>query len=356
MRASISSMTASGFAAAAKVSARPFTDATKALRNSLRPTSLALILGVMIASCDGAPDREGSAANLSPEPDRLVTSLREVEGFWLVERFEDFEPSWRNQTSWRSAYVQIGNDFLTYNVGCNQSGNPAALGQDGILRDTGDGSRMQTLQGCGEVREARDGRFFAFFGSKPEVRGLGEGRILLRSDGRELILIRPNLWHRIHKPQFVEIEGRWVPQTATAYDGWGSEGFGLGDEPGVVTIGHGRITWSLCPDLPIPIRWTSDGRLAITASIEVTNCSAVARSTNNGPGAIMMMLTANPAVLRTGPDQIVLIDGSGEKGRRIDLRSEESVLNPPPPPPPPKGYKPPPLPPSPPATNGISAS
>lgn len=356
MRASISSMTASGFLVAAKVSARPFAGATNALRHSLRPTFLVLILGVMIASCDGAPDREGSAANLSSEPDRLVTSLREVEGFWLVERFEDFEPSWRNQTPWRSAYVQIGDEFLTYNVGCNQSGNPAALGKDGILRDTGDGSRMQTLQGCGDVREARDGRFFAFFGSKPEVRGLGEGRILLRSGGRELILIRPDLWHRIHKPEFAEIEGRWVPQMATAYDGWGSEGFGLGDKPGIVTIGRGRVTWSLCSDLPIPIRWTSDGRLVSTASIDVTDCSAVTRTTNNGPGAIMRMLTANPAVIRSGPDRIVLIDGSGEKGHRIDLRSEESVLTPPPPPTLPEGYKRPPIPPFPPATNGVGAS
>ena len=58
----------------------------------------------------------------------------------------------------------------------------------------------------------------------------------------------------------------------------------------------------------------------------------------------MMMLSANPAVIRTGADSIVLVDGSGEEGRRLDLRSEESVLEPPPPPPMPEGHIPPPAP------------
>ena len=313
------------------------------------------ILLLALVACKGAPEREdNAAATLWSKSTRIVTSLQEIEGFWLIERFEDFEPSWRNDTPWRSAYVQIGDSYLTYSVGCNQSGNPAFLGRDGILQDTGDGSRMQTLEGCGNAREARDSRFFAFFGSNAQIQEFDEDRVLLRSADRELILIRPERWRQIHKPELAEIEGRWVPQMSTTYDGWESEGFGFGDDSGVVTIDRKHVIWSSCPNLPIPIRWTSDGRLAAQTSFDVSDCPVVTRTTDDGPSVIMDILAANPAVIRTGLDRIVLIDGSGEKGRRIDLRSEESIINPPPPSPLPKGYDPPPIPPPPPVTNEMS--
>ena len=104
------------------------------------------------------------------------------------------------------------------------------------------------------------------------------------------------------------------------------------------------MVWSQCSDLPISIRWTREARLAAKDAIDLDDCRAVKRATTNGPRAIMTMLTANPMVIRTGPDSIVLVDGIGEKGRRIDLQSEESVLNPHKPPPIPKEYPTPPLP------------
>lgn len=316
---------------------------------SLRNTLLACACCASVAACDISDHRQSATETSGEEQRRLLTSLREIEGFWLIERFEDFEPSWQNGTPWRSAYLQIDDDRITYNVGCNQSGNSASLGPDGILHDTGDGSRLQTLQGCEPVREARDRRFFAFFGSNPEVRRIGAGRVSLKSDAGDLVLIEPDFWRQTNKPDFREIEGRWVPQMSTTYDGWGSAGFGIGDNPGVVTIGHERVLWSRCPNLPIPIRWTADARLAATEGVNVSDCPTMARATRNGPGAVMTMLTANPAVIRTGADRIVLVDGSGEKGRQLDFRSEESVLNPPPARPMPEGsIPPPPAPPRPP--------
>lgn len=74
---------------------------------------------------------------------------------------------------------------------------------------------MQTLVGCGPVREARDRRFFDFFGSNSEVRRAGTGRLLLKSGAGQLVLIQPELWRQTHKPDFSEIEGRWVPQRST---------------------------------------------------------------------------------------------------------------------------------------------
>lgn len=315
---------------------------------SLRTTLLFCACSASVATCNISDHRESNADTSDEEQRRLLTSLGEIEGFWLIERFEDFKPSWRDGTLWRSAYVQIDDDRITYNVGCNQSGNSASLGPDGILHDTGDGSRLQTLQGCGPVSEARDKRFFTFFGSNPEVRRIGPGRVSLRSDTGELVLIEPDLWRQANQPDFREIEGRWVPQMSTTYDGWESTGFGIGDSPGVVTIGRERLLWSRCPNLPIPIRWTADARLAATEEVDVSDCPAVARTTRNEPGAVMIMLTANPAVIRTGADRIALVDGSGEKGRQLDFRSEESILNPPPSPPMADGYIPPPPPPPPP--------
>lgn len=319
--------------------------------SSHRTIISALMLSVIVVSCAVSEGSEDTAAAPSFGSGQPVTSLRDIKGFWLVERFGDFEPSWRNSTPWRSAFVQIGDDHLTYAIGCNQSGNPAAVGPNGVLQDTGDGGNIQTLQGCGEVREARDGLFFAFFGSNPEVRKLDADRILLKSGARELVLIRSDRWRQMNKPAYREIEGRWVPQMSTTYDGWGSSGFGIGDNPGVVTIERGRVIWSQCPELPISIRWTDDARLANTEAIDVSACRAVVRATSDGPGAMMTMLSSNPSVIRIGADRIALVVGSGEKGRRIDLQTEQGVLNPPPPPPMPDGIKMPPIAPPPPTTD-----
>ena len=302
------------------------------MKHPLHVVLLACVCGASLAACDNSDYRDSAARISGEEQLGLLTSLSEIEGFWLIERFEDFEPSWRDNTPWRNAYLHIDDNRITYSVGCNQSGNPASIGTDGILYDTGDGSRLQTLKACGPDREARDERFFAFFGSKPEVRRISPGRIWLKSNAGELVLIEPGLWRQAHKPDFHEIQGRWVPQMSTSYDGWSSAGFGIGDNPGIVTIERERLSWSQCPDLPIPIRWTADARLASTGKINVSDCPVVARKTSNGPGAVMTMLTAGPAVIRTGADRIVLVDGTGEKGRQIDFRSEESILNPPPPP------------------------
>lgn len=289
---------------------------------------------------------ESASAISGSEQGASVTSLRDIEGFWLIERFGEFEPSWHNGTPWRSAYVQIDYGRMTYSVGCNRSGSSVSLGSDGILHDTDDGSSMQTLIGCGSILEARDQRFFAFFGSNPEVRTVDAGRISLKSDLGEVVLVRPDIWLQVHKPDFSEIEGQWVPQVSSTYDGWGSAGSSIGDEQGIVTIERSRVRWSLCPELPIPIQWSNDARLASRDEVDVSDCPAVDRAMRNGPGAVMRMLTANPFVIRTSPDHIVLVDGSGDKGRRLDLQSV-SVLNPPPLPPMRRELIPPPPPPAP---------
>ena len=323
------------------------------MRQMNRSYSRIAVIGVSwvaLAACDQAAEKSLPKRDdvLEGRAGPIITSLADIEGFWLIESFEDFEPSWKNNTPWRSAYVQIADGYLTYNIGCNQTGSPAKIGKDGVLRDTGDGSRIQTVQGCDDERETRDGRFFSFFSANPEVRELGENRIVLKAGTNELVLVRPAEWLRKNKPAFTEIKGRWVPRTASVYEGWGFSGFGIGGEAGVVTIADDRVVWSRCPELPIPTDWSADGSLVSQDDVDIDQCRAVDRATDSGPRAVMTMLTASPVVIRTGPQHIVLIDGIGEEGRRIDLQSEESILNPPPAPPVPKELCNPPPPPAPP--------
>ncbi len=209
-------------------------------------------------------------------------------------------------------------------------------GSDGILRDTGDGSRLQTLMGCGDEREQRDSRYFRFFGTNPEVRRLGEDRLHLKSNAGELVLAKPETWRLANAPEFSEIAGRWVPRMALSYEGWGHSGFGIGERSGVITIASRQVSWSECPEAPVAIEWTEDARLTRVAE-GLRNCDASADRSDNGRQQVMEILRASPAVMRTGPNFITLIDGTGEKGRELQLQSEESVLNPPPPPPLPVG-------------------
>lgn len=291
----------------------------------------AAICCLLNLACAPGLDRESTSHATAEQPEKLITSMEEIDGLWLIERFEDFRPSWQNRTPWRLAYVQIGGDDLVYSIGCNQSGTAAMIGEEGVLRQVGDGPRPQTLQGCQPEREARDMRFFAFFGKEPQVIRLDPERVLMRKGSQELVLVRPDRWRRDHRPVFSEIQGRWVPQFGTTYDGWGLMGFAIGEDQGVISIQRDSLTWSLCPEVRVPIRWSDDARLVAQARVDWARCLTAARSTSDGPRAIMAMLIASPAVLRTAQDRIVLIDGTDEQSRQIELQKEESVLNPAPP-------------------------
>lgn len=273
-------------------------------------------------ACDPGRDPNNTSLATAVQAEELVTSMKEIDGLWLIERFEDFRPSWQNRTPWRFAYVQIEQDNLVYNIGCNQSGTTAMIGGEGILRQAGNGPRPQTEQGCLPDREARDTRFFAFFGNEPEVVRLDPERVLMRKGPQELVLVRLDRWRRDNRPLFSEIEGRWVPQSGTTYGGWGSMGFAIGEDQGVISIQQNSLTWSLCPEVHVPIRWTDDARLVVQTRVDWAGCHAAARSTSDGPRAIQAMLTASPAVLRTAQDRIVLIDGTGEQSRQIELQKE----------------------------------
>ncbi len=277
-----------------------------------------------------------------------VSSLDDIEGFWHVSRFEDYEPGWQDYSGWRNASVHIDDGRLSYAVGCNRSGNPARI-EGGVLKDTGDGSRMQTLIGCGEEREARDTRFFRFFASNPAVMKVGEGKLRIANGETELILLDEARHLAENGASISEIEGRWVPQSGEEFSGWGMSGATIGDDPGILTIGKNKLEWSKCPKASVVGKYTPGHRF-IRDEKSVANCSFASSPAMPTSDIVTTVMHGNPAFIRTGPDRIAMYIS----GKAIHLQSEQSVLNPPPPPPAPAGAPPPPPPPPPPHRRQIN--
>lgn len=302
-----------------------------------------IALALALAGC-----AKGDVEDAKPAPEATngapVTSLAEIEGLWLVERFGDFTPGWQNGAGWRRSYVEVRKGGLAYAVGCNHSGNAASLGADGILRDhSEEGGRLQTLMGCPPEQEQRDGRFFAFFGTNPQVTRMAPDRIRLASSAGELVLVTPAAWRRANAPALSEITGRWVPQSSTTYEGAGSRGSGF-ERDGAIIITEDSIDWTACAEAGVGGRWDKAAQFTVTRAPTGT-CRMGEAFPGHDAGLILArILAAGPAVVRTGEHHITLVAGSDE----VTLESEASVLNPPPLPPPPlplpPGVPPPPPP------------
>lgn len=280
----------------------------------------------------------------APPPPReaggVVTSLREIAGQWDIASFKGYTPA-RLHEGIRRAYVDIGPNGLSYAIECNYSGNPAEIDGSGILHDKSDGSRLQTLMGCGPEGEAREAAFFGFFNSKPKVAWIGDGRIRMSSGKTELILERPERRRLAHIPPLREITGRWVPQMATRLmGGSGHSGWGF-QQPGVVAITSSALRYSGCGGAEFTFRYTAEARMEIVAERGQPDCG------RDTPGAMLLrVLRKGPLVERMAGGGIALTAGN----EVITLRSEELLrrLAENPPPPPPVDYTPPAPPPPPP--------
>ena len=280
------------------------------------------------------PPRENAEA---PEPGRPVTSLAEIEGPWDIVRFDGYEPARLESSGTRRAYVQVGDDRLSYVIECNYSGNPARIDATGILLDTGDGTRLQTMMGCGAEGEARESAFFAFFGTRPKVAWIGDGQLRLSNGRRELILERPEARRLAHVPPPGEIERRWLPRMATRLIGdEGHEGWGF-QEPAVLTIDAGRIAYSGCGGFSHPYRYEEGGRLVTGERQGEARCA-------DNPGSLLAQLLEGDPLVERMAGGIAL-----QSGRLVvTLQSEEELRRLRDSPPPPLDAAPPPPPPPPP--------
>ena len=251
-----------------------------------------------------------------------VTSLAAIEGRWEIARFGGFEPSWRTDIAWRKAYVHVGDDHLSYAIGCNHSGSRVRLDRSGRLDHLGDSP--PTLMGCPVDAAVDDGTFFSFFRTGPTVTWNGADRLRLSNGRVDLILERPELRRRANAARIEEISGRWVPVYFEDYSGSGMSGFSMEEPRGVVTLTPTRIAWSLCPEASVAIVY-SDLRLQ-RRSEPGGSCRLGERPGHDGATQLMRLMRSNPKVDRTGENSIVLFTDI----ETVHLESERSVLNRPP--------------------------
>ncbi len=301
------------------------------------------ILITLLSACTPPQDDTQTSTEVPTSASvERVGSLSEIEGFWFVEKFENFEPNDGERKTWRSAFVEVKDDYLGYNIGCNGSGNPARI-RRGILKDTGSGERIQTLVGCGPEREARDERFFGFFGRNPTVHRDGDGAVRMQAGDTILLLLDARRYLERYGAPVADIAGRWIPQFAEAYRGAGSSASYVGDDPGVLTLSQTRLSWSRCPQADVKGRYTIGHRFVKDSGPD--ECEDVIEPSTPGGQTVVRVMQGDPAFVKISRDRVMMFTD----GEAITLQSEDSVLNPRPLPPPDyDGPRPPPPPPPPP--------
>jgi len=276
----------------------------------------------------------GCSADTPPppgEPGGAVTSLAAISGPWDIASFDGYEPI-RLSDGVRRAFVDIGKDGLSYAIECNYSGNPARIDEAGVLHDVGDGSRVQTLMGCGPEREARDSALFGFFATKPRVSWAPGGRLRMTNGRSELILERPEARRLAHLPRADELDGSWVPQSLVQLMGSGHSGWGFQGEA-LLTIADGQIRYSGCGGFAFSFRYTAQGKLDTDGGPDRETCG-----TDSQSSGLLRVLRAGPLVEKIADGRLALSAGqevitlqSQAKPRPLREQPPPGVHMPPPP-------------------------
>ncbi|MEX0342857.1 MAG: hypothetical protein AB3N06_09735 [Erythrobacter sp.] len=207
----------------------------------------AAVFSCIPAVQDSGHTRTGQAqvTGSSPLPTVPVSDSREIEGKWDIVSFDDYEPA-RLEGTRRAAFADFTDRGVTLRIECNSSG-ASGIVIDGRFRPTG-GDTFQSEIACGNERHARDAALFGFFERAPSVERLPDKRLLLRADGQELVLQRPDQRRLEFVPRPEDLEGRWRLVGVTRYlDGNGYAGIGLADVSGHVAISTDRILFESCP-------------------------------------------------------------------------------------------------------------
>ena len=100
-----------------------------------------------------------------------VANSEAIEGQWDIVSFRGYAPR-RLQGTDRAAVADFRRNSVALRIECNSSGVAGEVRNGRFVSRPGD--RIQTLVGCGPVREARDAALF---------RGAGCDLVDLRSDG-----------------------------------------------------------------------------------------------------------------------------------------------------------------------------
>ena len=269
-----------------------------------------------------------------------VTDSREIEGKWDIVRFDDYEPA-RLDGATRVAFADFSDRGVALRIECNYSGATGVV-VDGRFRPES-GTAFQTEMGCDTVREARDTALFSFFRKSPSVERLADGKILLRADGKELLLQRPDERRLDFLPRPEELAGEWRLIGVTRYlEGNGWAGIGLTDVPGRVVLTDTKVSYTRCPQYDFGYRYTEEGRLLKTSGPAVpatpTSCAELSepqRGSADMPTQwdAMSVLHASPLIEWAGEEEILLSTDriglvlSRAPCRRIEQPDDHSETN-----------------------------
>lgn len=224
---------------------------------------VAMLAANALAAChtDPANTLNGSdVASLAATP---VASSQEIEGHWSIVSFEDYRPE-RMQGTTPAAFATFTDNGVALRIECNYSG------ADGYVRDgrwvSVPGDRIMTLMGCGQEREDRDSRLFAFFDRNPDAALLSNGQLRFVAGETVLVLERPERRRLDYLVPAAQIDGKWRMDFLTRYEPMGGySGIGLQDLPGRLVIDAGRAYYNRCPQYAVTFNYSQDGRLVKTA-------------------------------------------------------------------------------------------
>jgi heat shock protein HslJ len=276
-----------------------------------RPATLALTCAMLIGGCNGTVSAD-TAPPTGPQP---VRTLSDIRGEWDVLSFEGQRPN-RLNGSVRAAFADFGDNGVSLRMECNYTGAQGSV-KDGRFVAKPDQDIVMTAMSCGPERDARDGRFVAFFQNSPTIERQGESRLRLVAGKTELILERPEVRRLAYLPSAAELQGKWKMNSLQHnYPGGGHGGIGLTDIPGHVVFAGDRLSFDACPEFALTYKLSAKGQLAKTGGVAPPNlkaCAALDRprispQLPHEPEALRI-LHASPMAEKPAPDQLLLTAG-----------------------------------------------
>lgn len=266
---------------------------------------LLLLMAALPAACavDSLPSPAPSVSEqteprgMPTEPvTRTPASLAAIAGEWDIVEFDGYSPQRLDTDGQRHAFVDIRTTSLSFTIGCNYSGMPASIGADGVLVPGVPDDGMQTQMGCGPVREARDSAFFGFFRSRPQVALGSDGRLRLATGDRSLLLERADVRRLANGPPLAEITGTWRVVSFMSFRDGGHQGWGPMFAPGRVRIEPSTVSYSRCPDVAAPFRYTADFTLVqqSPAQLPSPSCAGVSPAATEVEPMLAALLRQSP--------------------------------------------------------------
>lgn len=276
---------------------------------------LVVLSAAICVACAQIPvlPKAAQAEMQRPVKTPVPVTATDIQGSWDIVEFDGYRPA-RLRGSTPAAFASFDSHGVRLRIECNHAGSSGTVQAGRFVTNSGSPS-FQTEMGCGKEREERDSRLFSFFAKSPTLTLLPNGRLLLRAEGSELLLERPEVRRLANIPDAAELQGMWRLIELTKYGSAGGlSGIGLSDMPGRISFAGNRLEYDRCPQFGLQYRLGEDGRLAKIAGkplpLDLSTCRDLSIPTKAlalpSASQIIRILHSNPAVERSGGGMILL--------------------------------------------------